>query len=115
MAHKRPMTDRFSTRMAKTRYSFQSRRFLRLLGGPGAATLLVGAALSIGGLSEAMSHVHFLVEKDLDAVRVVRQRGLDEKVVAKLPGDFTGNTVFKLAQLLPDKYVTRQLALFDDR
>jgi transglycosylase-like protein with SLT domain len=115
MAHKRPMTERLSIRMAKTSHSFRSRRFLRLLGGRGAATLLVGAALSIGGLSEAMSHVHFLVEKDLDAVRVVRQRGDDEKVVAKLPGDFTGNTVFKLSQLLPEKYVTRQLSLFDSR
>jgi hypothetical protein len=62
-----------------------------------------------------MDHVHFLVEKDLDAVRVVRQTGDREKVVAKLSGDFTGNTVFKLSQLLPEKYVTRQLALFDDR
>lgn len=64
-----------------------------------------------------MDHVHFLVEKDLDAVRVVRRdtAGHGQKVVAKLSGDFAGNTVFKLSQLLPDKYVTRQLALFDDR
>jgi transglycosylase-like protein with SLT domain len=92
-----------------------SNRFLRFLGGRGAATLLVGAALSIGGLSETMDHVHFLVEKDLDAVRVVRQGVGGEKVVAKLSGDFAGNTVFKLSQLLPDKYVSRQLALFDNR
>ncbi len=94
-----------------------SRPLFRFLGGRGAATLLVGAALSIGGLSEAMDHVHFLVEKDLDAVRVVRQDTAShgQKVVAKLSGDFTGNTVFKMSQLLPDKYVTRHLALFDDR
>ena len=110
-----PLTERVSTHMAKTRHSLQSRRLLRLLGGRGAATLLVGAALSIGGLSDAMSHVHFVVEKDLDAVRVVRQNGHGEKVVAKLAGDFAGNTVFKLTQLLPEKYVTRQLALFDNR
>jgi hypothetical protein len=62
-----------------------------------------------------MDHVHFLVEKNLDSVRVVRQSGNREKVVAKLSGDFTGNTVFKLSQFLPEKYVTRHLALFDDR
>jgi hypothetical protein len=115
MANKRPVNERLTTRMAKTRHSFQSRKFLRFLGGRGAATLLVGAALSVGGLSEAMNHVHFLVEKDLDAVRVVRQSGHREKVVAKLEGDFAGNTVFKLSQLFPEKYVTRQLALFDSR
>ncbi|HEY3053684.1 MAG TPA: lytic transglycosylase domain-containing protein [Thermoanaerobaculia bacterium] len=109
------MIDRLSTRWTKLRKTMQSKPLFRFLGGRGAATLLVGAALSIGGVSEAMDHVHFLVEKDLDAVRVVRQTGDREKVVAKLSGDFTGNTVFKLSQLLPDKYVTRQLALFDDR
>ena len=115
MPHKPAMTDRISTRMAKTKHRMHSNRLFRLLGGRGAATVLIGAALSIGGLSDAMSHVHFTVEKDLDAVRVLRQNGTDEKVVAKLQGNFTGNTVFKLSQLLPEKYVTRQLALFDDR
>ncbi|MGZ8796927.1 MAG: lytic transglycosylase domain-containing protein [Thermoanaerobaculia bacterium] len=101
--------------MAKTRQKLEPRTFLRLLGGRGAATLLVGAALSIGGLSDAMSHVHFLVEKNLDTVRVVRQNGHNEKVVARLTGDFAGNSVFKLSQLLPARLVTRQLALFDDK
>jgi len=109
------MTDQLSTRWARLRKTLQSKPVLRVLGGRGAATVLVGAALSIGGMSDALDHVHFLVEKDLDAVRVVRQNGHHEKVVAKLSGDFTGNTVFKLSQLLPEKYVTRQLALFDDR
>jgi len=115
MTKKRTLTDKLSLRLAKARRAIQSKPVLRLLGGRGAATLLVGAALSIGGLSETMDHVHFLVEKDLDAVRVVRQVGGEEKVVAKLTGDFTGNTVFKLSQALPAKYVTRQLSLFDDR
>ncbi|HSP13298.1 MAG TPA: lytic transglycosylase domain-containing protein [Thermoanaerobaculia bacterium] len=115
MANKRSLNDRFSDRLARIRRAAHSRPLLRFLGGRGAATLLVGAALSIGGLSETMDHVHFLVEKDLDAVRVVRQGTTGEKVVAKLSGDFTGNTVFKLSQLLPDKYVSRHLALFDDR
>lgn len=115
MARKGTIFERTALRLAKARKAIQSRPLLRILGGRGAAALVLGAALSIGGLSETMEHVHFLVEKDLDAVRVVRQTAGEEKVVAKLTGDFSGNTVFKLSQLLPDKYVTRQLALFDDR
>jgi soluble lytic murein transglycosylase-like protein len=116
MANKRNLNDRFADRLARFRRTIQSRPLLRVLGGRGAATLLVGAALSIGGFAETMDHVHFLVEKDLDAVRVVRQNTAGgEKVVANLGGDFAGNTVFKLSQLLPDKYVTRELSLFDDR
>ncbi|MGZ8709144.1 MAG: lytic transglycosylase domain-containing protein, partial [Thermoanaerobaculia bacterium] len=87
----------------------------RLLGGRGAAALLLGTALSIGGLAETMGSMQFLVQKDLDAVRVVRVQGDDAKVVADLKGNFTGNTVFKLAQVLPDRYVSRELALFDQK
>ncbi|HSP34480.1 MAG TPA: lytic transglycosylase domain-containing protein [Thermoanaerobaculia bacterium] len=115
MIKKPSVKDKLSLRVAKARRTIRSKPLLRVLGGRGAVTLLVGAALSIGGLSETMDHVHFLVEKDLDAVRVVKQVGRQEKVVAKLDGDFSGNTVYKLSQLLPDRYVTRQLALFDDR
>ena len=115
MTRKRTLTEQIALRVAKGRRAIRSKPLLRLVGGRGAATILLGAALSIGGLSEAMDHVHFLVEKDLDAVRVVEQDGHHAKVVAKLSGDFSGNTVFKLSQLLPEKYVTRQLALFDDR
>lgn len=86
---------------------------LRVLGGRGAATLLLGTALSIGGLTEAMENVHFLVQKDLDAVRVVRQSSRGEKVVAKLDGGFTGNSVFKLSQVMPDTLVTRERTMFD--
>jgi soluble lytic murein transglycosylase-like protein len=46
-------------------------------------------------------------------VRVVRQRGDDEKVVAQMHGGFKANTLFKLSQALPEKYVSRELALFD--
>src|SRR6185295_14363842 len=30
-------------------------------------------------------------------------------------GKFAGNTVFKLAQILPDRYVSRELAMFDQK
>lgn len=114
MPNKRPMTDSFSIRVAKARQAVEKSRAFRLLGGRGAATLAVGAALSIGGIAETMNNVHFLVQKDLDAVRVVRQNRQGEKVVANIHGGFTGNTVFKLSQVLPDRMVSRELALFND-
>jgi hypothetical protein len=107
--------ERLSIRRAKARRALHSKPWFRVLGGRGAVTVLLGAALSVGGLTDAMSHVHFLVEKDLDAIRVIRQNGDDDKVVAKLNGNFTGNAVFKIAQLFPDKYVSRQLSMFNDR
>ena len=87
----------------------------RVQDGRGIAALLLGTALSVGGVAETMENVRFLVQKDLDEVRVVRVSGDNEKVVANLDGGFTGNTVFKLSQLLPDRLVSRQLALFDDK
>src|ERR1051325_4108085 len=95
---KRTLVDSLTIRMAKARRKQQSSKFLRLLGGRGAATLVLGAALSLGGFTEAVDGVHFLVEKDLDAVRVVKQKGDDEKVVAKLQDGFAANSVFKLSR-----------------
>ena len=77
-------------------------------------TLVLGCALSIGGVTEAFEGVHFLVEKDLDAVRVVRQKGHRSTVVARLEDGFAANSFFKLSQALPHSLVTRQLSLFTD-
>lgn len=115
MTRKTPVKDRLSIRMAQVRKSAERHRIMRLLGGRGAAALLLGTALSVGGITETFDNVSFLVQKDLDAVRVVRVKGDNEKVVARLQGNFTGNTVFKLAQVLPDRYVARELAMFDDK
>lgn len=115
MPKNQSVRERVSTRVAKGRQAFQRKPFLRVLGGRGAVTLLVGAALSLGGLSDAMNHVHFLVLKDLDNVRVIQQGGRKDKIVARWNGTFTGNAVYKLSQLLPDRYVSRKLSLFDDR
>ena len=115
MPKQSPVKDALSTRVARGRKQLEQNRFLRILGGRGAAALLLGTALSIGGISETLDNVQFLVQKDLDAVRVVRLKGEDEKVVANLKGNFTGNTVFKLSQVLPDRYVSRELALFDGK
>jgi soluble lytic murein transglycosylase-like protein len=79
------------------------------------ATVAVGAALSVGGLDEAMHDVHFLVRKDLDAVRVVKQEGKHAEVVAKVEGGFAANSLFKLSRVMPDSLVSRQIALFDDQ
>lgn len=111
---KRTLTDSLSIRLARARHRKQSSPFLRFLGGRGAATLLIGGALSVGGLSQAFEGVHFLVEKDLDAVRVVKEDGADRQVVARLHDGFAANSVFKLSQILPDRYVSRQRSLFDD-
>lgn len=115
MAKKTPLKDSFSIRVARARKSAERHRIFRLIGGRGAAALLLGTALSVGGITETMDNVSFLVQKDLDAVRVVRVKGEDEKVVANLKGNFTGNTVYKLSQVLPDRYVSRELSLFDEK
>ncbi|MDQ3280622.1 MAG: lytic transglycosylase domain-containing protein [Acidobacteriota bacterium] len=112
---KQPLKDSLSIRLARAWKSGERHRLVRVLGGRGAAALLLGTALSIGGIAETLDNVQFLVQKDLDAVRVVRVREGHEKVVANLQGNFTGNTVFKLAQVLPDRYVSRELALFDGK
>jgi soluble lytic murein transglycosylase-like protein len=115
LPRKRPVSESLSLRFARLRKAAERRRVVRLLGGRGAAALLLGTALSIGGVAETLGSMQFLVQKDLDAVRVVRLRGQEEKVVANLRGNFTGNTVFKLAQVLPDRYVSRELSLFDQK
>jgi soluble lytic murein transglycosylase-like protein len=115
MPKRRPAPVSIPTRIARFRKSVERHRMFRFLGGRGAVALLLGTALSVGGIAETMENVSFLVEKDLDAVRVVRVKGDVEKVVANLKGNFTGNTVFKLAQVLPDRYVSRELALFDQK
>lgn len=115
MPRKTPVSESLSVRVARLRKQAERHRVVRFVGGRGAAALLLGTALSIGGIAETVENTQFLVQKDLDAVRVVRVKGDDEKVVAKLQGNFTGNTVFKLAQVLPDRYVSRELALFDQK
>ena len=115
MPKKTPMKHEISMRVARGRKAVERHRIISFLGGRGAAALVVGTALSIGGVAETFDNVHFLVQKDLDSVRVVRTQGDDQKVVANVKGGFSGNTLFKLSQALPDKYVTRELSLFDQK
>src|SRR5260370_30708893 len=65
MARKRrSLTESLSVRSAKVRRKTQSHRLLRWLGGRGVATLAVGAALSVGGLTEALQGVDAVVPRD---------------------------------------------------
>ena len=90
-----------------------TRRVVRWIGPRGIATLALGATLSIGGLSEALHGTHFVVLKDLDAVRVVRQNGARTKTVAKMHDGFAADSFFKLSRVLPETLVSHKLALFD--
>jgi len=90
-----------------------TRRFVRWLGPRGIATVALGATLSIGGLTQAFDDVHFVVLKDLDAVRVVKQDGRRTKTVAKLRDGFAADSLFKLSRALPDSLVSQKIALFD--
>jgi hypothetical protein len=114
MPNKR-LSDSISLRSAKARRFAERRRFVRLIGGRAAATLVLGAAFSIGGATEVLQHVHFLVQKDLDAVRVVKQEGKHSRVVARLSDGFAANSVFKLSRLFPERVVSRKLSMFDER
>ena len=104
----------YASAWARFRLASQKRPILRLLGGRGAASLALAAMLSAGGLTQMMDGVHFLVKKDLDAVRVVKEQGKKREVVAKIDDGFAGNSLFKLSRALPGSLVTRQNSLFND-
>ena len=105
------LTESLSRRFAR---KAKSHRALRWIGGRAAATLAVGAALSIGGVTEAFQGVHFLVLKDLDAVKIVEQQGSHATVVASLGDTFAGNSFFKLSRSFPKSLVTHRNNLFNE-
>ena len=107
-------TDSVSLQIAKFRRTTESKRILRWLNGRTVSTLVLGCALSIGGVTESLQGVHFLVQKDLDAVRVVKQNGRSSQVVAKLDDGFAGHSLFKLSRVLPASIVSQQNGLFGD-
>src|SRR5437588_13088244 len=112
---KNTVVDSLSSRSAKLRRRTEKHRFLRWLGARGLATLALGTALSIGGTTEVLQNVHFLVQKDLDAVRVVKDDGKHVQVVAKLSDGFAANSLFKLSRVLPARVVTPRIAMFDEK
>jgi hypothetical protein len=108
------LTESLSARSATLRRKAHSHRVLRWIGGRAAATLAVGAALSVGGVTEAFQGVHFLVLKDLDAVKIVEQKGSHTTVLANLGDDFAGNSFFKLSRSLPNSLVSHRNNLFNE-
>ncbi len=112
---KKTLVDSLSSRSAKARHRAERHPLLRFVGGRGLVTLVLGSALSIGGATEVLQNVHFLVQKDLDAVRLVRVEGRHPHVVAKLGDGFAANSLFKLSRVLPNRVVTQRIALFDDK
>ena len=113
---KRHLADSLPVRSARARRLADRRRSVRWIMSRATATLALGAAFSIGGATDALQNVHFLVQKDLDAVRLVKQQqGSRDKVVARLNDGFAANSVFKLSRLFPERVVSHKLALFDDR
>ncbi|HUJ15073.1 MAG TPA: lytic transglycosylase domain-containing protein [Thermoanaerobaculia bacterium] len=105
------LTDPIALRFAKARRS----RLWRLVASRAVATLTLGAALSVGGATEALQGVHFLVQKDLDSVRVVKSDSDGAELVADVHGGFAANSLFKLSRILPDRVVTQQISLFNDQ
>jgi hypothetical protein len=83
MARKRrSLTESLSVRSAKVRRKAQSHRLLHWIGGRGVATLVVGAALSVGGLSEALQGV--IIPEKAGPFRIVKQERTHKQVVASL-------------------------------
>ena len=108
------MKNALSTRVARLRKRTNNSRMYRLLGARGAAALLMGAALSVGGLTQALDGAHFVVEKGLDSVQVVKQQGAEATVVANVHDSFAANSIFKLSRVLPGSLVSQRIDLFDD-
>lgn len=115
MPPKPPLDRSLPAFIARLRRNWERRGVLRFLGARSTAVVLLGTTLSIGGIAETLGNVQYLVRKDLDAVRVLRSTDAGSEVVANVEGKFAGNALFKLAQVLPDRYVARELALFDQR
>lgn len=105
------LSESMSLRIAKAR----RKRAFRVLANRAVATVALGAALSVGGASEALQGVHFLVQKDLDSVRVVKSDGRKAEVVANLSDGFAANSLFKLSRVLPNRVVTQQISLFNEQ
>lgn len=111
-ANKRRWVDDVQVRFAVKRDQMKRLRW------PGnsskrAMTLMLGTALSIGGVGEAFDGTKYLVQKDLDRVQVVRESADGNRVVADVHGKFIANSVFKVARVVPDRFVRQQLNLFD--
>lgn len=112
---RKALVDPLCSRVAKLRQKTERHRIVRRIGGRALAVIALGTALSIGGATDALQDVHFLLQKDLDAVRLVKDDGTQAKVVAKLSDGFAADSLFKLSRIFPATVVQRRIALFDDQ
>ena len=111
-ANKRRWVDDVQVRLAVKRDRLKRLRW-PATSAKRAMTLILGTALSIGGVGEAFDGAKFLVQKDLDRVQVVRESAQGNRVVADMQGKFIANSVYKVARVVPDRFVRQQLNLFD--
>lgn len=115
MAHRRrELIDALSIRLAIFGEKKRRWRERRAAGGRRKAMLLLGAALSVGGVTEAFDEVRFVVQKNLDGVQVIRETPGGNSVVAQMNGGLTGDSLYKLAAIAPDGIVSRTSDLFDN-
>ena len=83
---RRELIDAMSIRLAIAGEKQKRWRERRAVHSKRTAMLLLGAALSVGGVTEAFDQVRFVVQKDLDGVQVVRTSEAGSRVVARAEG-----------------------------
>ncbi|MFN2441838.1 MAG: lytic transglycosylase domain-containing protein [Thermoanaerobaculia bacterium] len=114
MAHrKRELIDALSIRLAIFRDRKKRWAEKRAAGSRRKAMLVLGAALSIGGVTEAFDQVQFIVQKNLDGVQVVRSAPEGNRVVAQMSEGLTGDSLYKLAGIAPGGLISRTSDLVD--
>src|SRR5258706_1714124 len=104
---RRSLTESLSVRSAKVRRKAQSHRLLHWIGGRGVATLIVGAALSVGGVTEALQDV---IPRELSPIKIVTQQPPRKQVVASLAGDASS----EVSSTPQDGLVTSSIHLFSN-
>ena len=114
MAHPRgELIDALSIRLAIFRNRKKRWTEKRSAGSRRKAMLVLGAALSVGGVTEAFDQVQFVVQKNLDGVQVVRSTPEGSRVVAQMNEGLTGDSVYKLAGIAPGGLISRTSDLVD--
>lgn len=115
MAHrKRDLIDALSIRVAIAREKNKRWRERRAFRSKRTAMLVLGAALSVGGVTEAFDQVQFVVARDLDRVQVVRKSPDGARLVAEMRDGLAGSSIYRLAAIAPDRIVSRSSDLLQN-
>jgi len=106
----------------QSRFALKAPKFLRrrnraavFLQGKRVLTVVFGAALSIGGVSEVFTGAKYLVARDVDRLQLVRSTATGREVVADVEGPFASNSIYKIARAVPDRFLGQEQSLFDTR